>query len=1003
MNIVIFEKELDGIQKINSPGRDRMIHRELFGGNDSTNQGLQHTQKSHDSIEPITRTDEAISGKIAAISPELRIQICPSSHHFHGVLTTGDCSHGEEVHLPSSSSKMAGQITGDKDSSGQAVAGDDDANNGDGSLDGEVYLTNISINLDQEPSQNELKTCILNSTTNPPNELQELTCRTEEQQQEKFRQDQARLKGQKYDYNVIKHHQNVIKSPQVTTREPQGQYDQQGKTGSTNLEVIDMEKSSQFSFGVKPRDTLPSSIGQPRTGVNIKYTNEICQDDVQDQQQTNNKPNTKPIVETSQAGKSPHSNSSKNNAILSVSDGHVNDNANGQMNILREEQEKGRGDTETQQQSYRHLTRERGKNLDHSSDQVANVAPNNYHKNFPKLSSNFDRHTNSNQQTQQLNKPNHPKEPNTPNETQTNKQAQSVEPAPYTVVQTLAARLRQIHATQTSSIELVLPRHTTKQGQPAVIYDIDDFMNKLVVDCKYTLIDDEDLTIGRWQPIEYENIPPYCVYCKHQGHMIEDCNFKIRDEDFKRRKELGAEMRNMNHGEQGQQGQDQRQVRPRGQEEQQHQSTKGGSNQQSSGQQQEEDWHVARRKNNKIQEEKAQRTEWQPTSPQNKVPKEHPQPTAQPTGINISNFNSFTNLNLQGKQTEDIQEQHNNARTKIQETQNRSKTAYKQMAQNKQTNNQANNKGTGIDSMLPIPISPLSSPLIGIIEVEGGMDGGCQERHTNLQEGGSKGGNLSHVLHEGIHLDHSPDLRSPATTTIQQLNTDQQKVQQQEQFGIGEQGNTRQIKEKQQKEVTSAGKQNKGSMAKDMGTNASTSNHGNTPKSKNKPRKKKREAAKKRQNIQQQNSAQLEKQSKEACKRFIMVDDQLGMNITPLNTQYMGSPSNVPPDKRSEKCQMNRGPLTDEYAVDNSEDELDVDNQSLRDPDEDDETSELLIRAFSPHPDICFADEVHQVAKEQGLSPRGIHLDKFQFQNQDTNTVTAGRPNTRLFTSKSAQ
>ncbi|KAG5613693.1 hypothetical protein H5410_013517 [Solanum commersonii] len=210
MSIAISEKELDGIQKINSPGRDRMIHRELFSGNDSTNQGLQHTQKSHDSIEPITRTDEAISGKIAAISPELRLQICPSSHNFHGVLTTGDCSHGEEVHLPSSSSKMAGQITGDKDSGGQAVAGDDDANNGDGSLDGEVYLTNISINLDQEPSQNELKTCILNSTTNPPNKLQNSPAESRTTAGKSFGQDQARLKGQKYDYNVIKHHQNVI-------------------------------------------------------------------------------------------------------------------------------------------------------------------------------------------------------------------------------------------------------------------------------------------------------------------------------------------------------------------------------------------------------------------------------------------------------------------------------------------------------------------------------------------------------------------------------------------------------------------------------------------------------------------------------------------------------------------------------------------------------------------------------------------------------------------------
>ncbi|KAG5588868.1 hypothetical protein H5410_039382 [Solanum commersonii] len=117
-----------------------------------------------------------------------------------------------------------------------------------------------------------------------------------------------------------------------------------------------------------------------------------------------------------------------------------------------------------------------------------------------------------------------------------------------------------------------------------------------------------------------------------------------------------------------------------------------------------------------------------------------------------------------------------------------------------------------------------------------------------------------------------------------------------------------------------------------------------------------------------------------------MVDDQLALDITPLNTQYMGSPINVPPDKSPENCQMNKGPSTDEYAVDNSEDEPDLDNQSLRDHDEDDETN-----------------EVHQVAKEQGLSPRGIHLDKFQFKNQDINTVTAGRPNTRIFTSSSSQ
>lgn len=33
-------------------------------------------------------------------------------------------------------------------------------------------------------------------------------------------------------------------------------------------------------------------------------------------------------------------------------------------------------------------------------------------------------------------------------------------------------------------------------------------------------LDNEDNTIGRWQPIEFEFLPFYCTYCKHQGHNL---------------------------------------------------------------------------------------------------------------------------------------------------------------------------------------------------------------------------------------------------------------------------------------------------------------------------------------------------------------------------------------------------------------------------------------------------------------------------------------------------
>ncbi|XP_049348969.1 uncharacterized protein LOC125813523 [Solanum verrucosum] len=344
-------------------------------------------------------------------------------------------------------------------------------------------------------------------------------------------------------------------------------------------------------------------------------------------------------------------------------------------------------------------------------------------------------------------------------------------------------------------------------------------------------LDEEDLTRGRWQPIKYENIPPYCAYCKHQGHMIGDCNFKIRDEDLKRRKELGAEMKNISKSEQGQQGNEHRQVRTMEQEEQQHRNTKEGNTPE---QQKEEEWQVSRRKNNKPQEEKTQKAVWRPTSPKNKVPRDQPQLTTQQKGIhNTSNHNLFSNLSMQEKQSQDTQGHNSNEGKATQDSQSKSKAYHNQKEQILQTEIQANNKNTGIDSMLPIPTNPNILISNGDVEVEGGMEGGCQESHTNLQEKGSKGGNLSHVMHEGTHLDHSPDLRALAATTVQL----HQQTHQQVQSGPRNLISTENNKEKQQVRAGTADKQNKGAMAKDMGTKSSTSNQGNAPKSKNKPSK----------------------------------------------------------------------------------------------------------------------------------------------------------------------
>jgi len=66
-------------------------------------------------------------------------------------------------------------------------------------------------------------------------------------------------------------------------------------------------------------------------------------------------------------------------------------------------------------------------------------------------------------------------------------------------------------------------------------------------------LNEEDLNIGRWQTIEYEHILDYCMYCKHQGPLLHVSTIKQRDDEFKKRKELEADRKNKNKGEQGKQ------------------------------------------------------------------------------------------------------------------------------------------------------------------------------------------------------------------------------------------------------------------------------------------------------------------------------------------------------------------------------------------------------------------------------------------------------------------
>lgn len=86
-----------------------------------------------------------------------------------------------------------------------------------------------------------------------------------------------------------------------------------------------------------------------------------------------------------------------------------------------------------------------------------------------------------------------------------------------------------------------------------------------------------------------------------------------------------------------------------------------------------------------------------------------------------------------------------------------------------------------------------------------------------------------------------------------------------------------------------------------------------------------------------------------------------------------------PPDKREQPFKVNTVSLIDEYVVVNSEDKVERDNQSLNDLDGDEETSEALIKAFSPSYDQYIKDEIYIAnTKSRTISKKFSTIQTFQ-------------------------
>ncbi|TMX04040.1 hypothetical protein EJD97_011818, partial [Solanum chilense] len=144
-------------------------------------------------------------------------------------------------------------------------------------------------------------------------------------------------------------------------------------------------------------------------------------------------------------------------------------------------------------QAQRQENSQQGENnsANHSNRTIVN-----FQSNFPKISNNFTRYDPNSQidRNKQMNNDvqGNARPPNIQQQGQNIsnnvKQGKISEPAPYTVVQSFAARLRYNQSKNEIPIVLNDPIHTTRQGYPAVLLDENDYYVKLAECNKYTFV-----------------------------------------------------------------------------------------------------------------------------------------------------------------------------------------------------------------------------------------------------------------------------------------------------------------------------------------------------------------------------------------------------------------------------------------------------------------------------------------------------------------------------------
>ncbi|KAH0639256.1 hypothetical protein KY285_035842 [Solanum tuberosum] len=155
----------------------------------------------------------------------------------------------------------------------------------------------------------------------------------------------------------------------------------------------------------------------------------------------------------------------------------------------------GHKDKEGKQDQLKEINPQGGKNRTHDSNVRDNV---DYHSNFPKISNNFTKYVSNPQRNRDDDSnvnndivQNNEKQPHGQQQSQdqnNNKTDRTPEPAPFTIVQSFATRLRYNQSKNEIPIVSDAPIHTVRQGLPTVLFEETDYSIKLAEFCKHTLV-----------------------------------------------------------------------------------------------------------------------------------------------------------------------------------------------------------------------------------------------------------------------------------------------------------------------------------------------------------------------------------------------------------------------------------------------------------------------------------------------------------------------------------